>query len=59
MTQDFATVVWRMKLLGFNAIRLPFSFQVSFLSMVHEGCSSIATCLLRLFLGICSGGCWP
>lgn len=28
LTQDFATVVWRMKLLGFNAVRLPFSFQV-------------------------------
>ena len=24
---DFATVAWRMKLLGFNTIRLPFSFQ--------------------------------
>lgn len=23
---DFATVVWRMKLLGINAVRLPFSF---------------------------------
>ena len=28
LTQDFATVVWRLKLLGFNAVRLPFSFQV-------------------------------
>ncbi|KAI8471777.1 MAG: glycoside hydrolase superfamily [Monoraphidium minutum] len=26
MTNDFATVVYRMKLLGFNAIRIPFSF---------------------------------
>ncbi|KAI8465992.1 MAG: hypothetical protein J3K34DRAFT_435184 [Monoraphidium minutum] len=26
MTNDFATVVYRMKLLGFNTIRLPFSF---------------------------------
>ena len=24
---DFATVVWRLRLLGFNAVRLPFSFQ--------------------------------
>lgn len=24
MTNDFATVVYRMKLLGFNAIRIPF-----------------------------------
>ncbi|EIE25050.1 glycoside hydrolase [Coccomyxa subellipsoidea C-169] len=30
LTQDFATVVWRQKLLGFNAVRLPFSFQVLF-----------------------------
>jgi aryl-phospho-beta-D-glucosidase BglC (GH1 family) len=27
MTVDFATVVYRMQLLGFNAIRLPFSFK--------------------------------
>ena len=27
LTQDFAYVIWRMKLLGFNAVRLPFSFQ--------------------------------
>jgi hypothetical protein len=24
---DFATVVYRLQLLGFNAVRLPFSFQ--------------------------------
>lgn len=29
LTQDFKTVVWRMRLLGFNAVRLPFSFKVS------------------------------
>lgn len=27
LTQDFKTVVWRLKLLGFNAVRLPFSFR--------------------------------
>lgn len=27
MSKDFATVVWRLQLLGFNAVRLPFSFQ--------------------------------
>lgn len=27
LTLDFATIVYRIKLLGFNAIRLPFSFQ--------------------------------
>ena len=26
LTGDFATVAWRQKLLGFNAVRLPFSF---------------------------------
>ncbi|GBF93295.1 glycoside hydrolase [Raphidocelis subcapitata] len=26
LTNDFATVAWRMRLLGFNAVRLPFSF---------------------------------
>jgi hypothetical protein len=26
VTQDFATNVWRMKVLGFNAVRLPFKF---------------------------------
>lgn len=27
ISKDFATVVWRLRLLGFNAVRLPFSFQ--------------------------------
>eukprot|EP00890_Picochlorum_soloecismus_P002423 jgi/Picsp_1/3181/NSC_06021-R1_cellulase len=27
LATDFATVVWRMKLLGFNAVRVPFSFK--------------------------------
>ena len=27
LTMDFATVVHRLQLLGFNAVRLPFSFQ--------------------------------
>ena len=29
ITQNFDTVAWRIKLLGFNTIRLPFSFQVN------------------------------
>ena len=29
LTVDFATVAYRIQLLGFNAIRLPFSFLVS------------------------------
>jgi hypothetical protein len=27
LTMDFATIVYRLQLLGFNAVRLPFSFQ--------------------------------
>lgn len=27
LSQDFDTIVWRLKQLGFNAIRLPFSFK--------------------------------
>ncbi len=27
MTGDFATILWRLKLLGFNAIRVPFRFE--------------------------------
>ena len=30
ITQDFATIVYRQQLLGFNAVRLPFSFQSLF-----------------------------
>ncbi len=29
ISNDFQYVAWRMKLLGLNTIRLPFSFQVS------------------------------
>jgi len=29
LTHDALTVLWRIKLLGFNALRLPFSFKVS------------------------------
>ena len=27
ITQNFQAIVWRIKLLGFNTVRLPFSFQ--------------------------------
>ncbi|BDA41280.1 probable major extracellular endoglucanase at C-terminar half [Coccomyxa sp. Obi] len=30
ITQNFDSIAWRIKLLGFNTIRLPFSFQVLF-----------------------------
>jgi aryl-phospho-beta-D-glucosidase BglC (GH1 family) len=42
LSGDFATVVWRQKLLGFNAVRLPFSFKdfdKPTRSFVHEYCS--------------------
>ena len=29
LSQDFGIVLYRIQLLGFNAIRLPFSFQAS------------------------------
>ena len=29
LTQDFGTVAYRIQLLGFNTIRIPFSFQAS------------------------------
>lgn len=28
ITQNFDSVAWRIKLMGFNTIRIPFSFQV-------------------------------
>ena len=34
LSQDFATICWRLKQLGFNAIRLPFSFK--HLSVSHN-----------------------
>ena len=37
LTQDFKTVVWRLKLLGFNAVRLPFSFRASAASDYVQG----------------------
>ena len=35
LTKDFPTVVWRLKLLGYNTIRLPFSFQACALPGVY------------------------
>lgn len=42
LSGDFATVVWRQKLLGFNGVRLPFSFKdfEKFpRSFVHQNCA--------------------
>ena len=35
LTNDFQYVAWRIKLLGFNTIRLPFSFQVPLCLIRH------------------------
>ena len=43
LTQDFGIVAYRIQLLGFNAIRLPFSFQV-WPSYIHI---SVNFCRLR------------
>ena len=37
LTADFATVIWRIQLLGFNTIRLPFSFQAR--GPAHPDCA--------------------
>ena len=36
IVSDFATVAWRIKLMGFNTIRLPFSFQVLNTATPHD-----------------------
>ncbi|KAI8470545.1 MAG: glycoside hydrolase superfamily [Monoraphidium minutum] len=36
MTSDFATVTWRLRLLGFNALRVPFSFEALGASMADH-----------------------
>ena len=44
--QDFATVVFRMKALGFNTIKLPFSFDALNAGSKRpfpDGCSSLAS----------------
>ena len=44
--QDFATVVFRMKALGFNTIKLPFSFEALNAGSKRtfpDGCSSLAS----------------
>ncbi|CAL5222694.1 g5095 [Coccomyxa viridis] len=49
LTQDFKTVVWRMRLLGFNAVRLPFSFKVLFNygpNYISTYCSAVGTAYL-------------
>ena len=43
LTQDFASIVYRMQLLGFNAIRLPFSFRDQALTphYISYSCSQV------------------
>ena len=38
LTGDYATVLYRIQLLGFNAIRVPFSFQASACSLTQLTC---------------------
>jgi hypothetical protein len=51
LSQDFQNVAWRIKLLGFNTIRLPFSFQVCILKNWNATqilCSSAVTLHISL-----------
>lgn len=44
--QDFATVVFRMKALGFNTIKLPFSFEALYAGdkrPFYDGCQNMAS----------------
>ena len=48
ISQDFPTIVWRLKELGFNAIRLPFSFSHFLVSSLHiypESCFDFPACV--------------
>ena len=50
LSQDFSTVLYRIQLLGFNTIRLPFSFQVQQTTRVPRsgrcsGCMHAPACL--------------
>ena len=40
ITQNFEAVVWRIKLMGFNTVRIPFSFQVSCSHCCTHSCIS-------------------
>ena len=47
ITGDYAAVLYRLQLLGFNAIRLPFSFQASSCPLsAHSTLESARTVLL-------------
>ena len=43
LTGDFATIVYRLKLLGFNAVRLPFSFKNLYGGTVQDFTQSCST----------------
>ena len=40
ITQNFQAVVWRIKLMGFNTVRIPFSFQVNCSHSLSHCCHS-------------------
>jgi hypothetical protein len=53
LSQDFATICWRLKQLGFNAVRLPFSFKhfsvsCKFREIMMASYAQITTVLLVL-----------
>lgn len=55
--QDFATVVFRMKALGFNTIKLPFSFETlnaGWKRPFYDGCNLASTDTLKK--GLTEGG---
>ena len=42
ITGDYAAVLYRLQLLGFNAVRVPFSFQVGFVALIQP--AALSTC---------------
>ena len=50
LTADFATVIWRIQLLGFNTIRLPFSFQAG-----PSRCPDCAHFCAHIYLAVYGG----
>ena len=52
LTADFATVIWRIQLLGFNTIRLPFSFQAR--PSAHPDCAIFVRAFSSQYMALCS-----
>ena len=64
LTGDFATVAYRLQLLGFNALRIPFSFQVllacSLLRLLSQANMQHVQAMhsLHYFLRYSQPACW-